>query len=334
MRILVTGATGFVGSVLLPELIARHGAESCSVYMLPGERIPESWARTGVSVFLGDVADSGAVWRAVSGHSHVVHLAGLISYWKRDAPRLMRTNRDGVRSVVEACLGHGIRRLVHVSSVGAIGFYSDGRLADETTPFNWPRSFYYMTSKREGQKIVEETAVKRGLQAVILNPASIMGPGDHNIATPHNQLYRMICLKRLFGSFSGGLAVVDVRDLVEIILKALEGGGKIGEPYLVVGANLPYADVVRMISRACGRKAYPFPIPTSLAVAAGGLIEAVSNLTKKRPLLTYAYGRLGGWRAYYDSTKSRREFGHKYIPLEQTIRDGWEYFQRTFCTRR
>jgi len=330
MKILVTGATGFVGAVLMPELVRKFGARALSAFVLPGENIPKSWVNDDVRIHTGDIADAGAISKAVEGHSHVIHLAGFISYWKRDADRLSRVNCEGVRCVIEACLRWGVTRLVHVSSVGAIGFRKDGQPAQEETPFNWPKNILYMTSKHEGQTAVEEAVRRSGLPAVILNPASIMGPGDHQPGTPHNRLYATICRSRLFGSFAGGLAVVDVRDLAAIIVKSLEMG-KIGEKYLIVGANLTYPDVIRLISRACGRKAYPFRIPAPIVAAAGSALEFVSLFTKKRPLLTHAYGRLSGWQAYYSNEKSRREFGHAYLPVERTVEDGWEYFHRTFA---
>jgi len=323
---LVTGATGFVGSVLMPELIHAYGTDSVSAFLIPGDKVPRSWEGRKVRLFYGDVADGLSASAAAAGHSHVIHLAGLISYWNYDAARLRRVNGHGVRCVVDACLRHGVERLVHISSVGAIGFNKNGKPADETVPFNWPSNFYYMTSKHEGQRIVENAVERSGLRAVILNPASIMGPGDHNLATPHNQLYHRICCQGLIGSFAGGLAVVDVRDLVALILKALHGG-RIGEKYLAVGANLRYREVIRIISRCCGRKAYPIPIPPFLVAGAGGLSELWSRRTKKKPLLTYSYGRLSGWTAYYSNEKSRREFSHSYIPVERTIRDSWEYFK-------
>ncbi len=330
MRVLVTGATGFVGSVLLPELVARYGAASISAFVLPGDKIPATWRTTGVRTFDGDIADEEAVRTAAAGHSHIVHLAGFISYWKGDEARLRRVNEDGVRSVVKASLAAGFERLIHVSSVGAVGFRRDGSSADETTPFNWPEDILYMASKRRGQDIVERAVRERGLRAVILDPASIMGPGDHNPSTPHNELYRRISQGPLIGSFAGGLAIVDVRDLVSIILKALEGHGRDGESYLVVGANISYREVIRRISRACGRRAYPFPVPAPMLTSAGHMLERAARKTGRRPLLTAAYGRLSGWTAYYDNSKSRREFDHAYIDVEKTIRDGWEYYRDAF----
>ena len=330
MKVLVTGATGFVGSVLMPELIATYGADAVSAFVLPGDAVPAIWRGAGVRTFDGDIADARSVSTAAAGHSHIVHLAGFISYWRGDEDRLRKVNEDGVRSVVEASLAAGVERLIHISSVGAVGFHKSGQPADEATPFNWPDDILYMASKRRGQDIVAEAVRERGLRAVILSPASIMGPGDHNPATPHNELYRRISRGPLFGSFAGGLAIVDVRDLVALILKALEGRGRNGESFLVVGANLPYRDVIRRISRACGRRAFPFPIPAPLLTASGHILELAARKTGRRPLLTAAYGRLSGWTAYYDNSKSRREFDHAYIDADTTIQDGWTYFRDTF----
>ena len=330
MRILVTGATGFVGAVLMPELVGRYGAGSVTAFVLPGDVIPGTWRNAGVRTFAGDIADAAAVRAAVGGHIKVVHLAGFISYWKGDEENLRKVNEDGARSVAESCLAAGVERLIHVSSVGAVGFRRDGSPADETTPFNWPSDILYMASKRRGQDIVERAVRERGLRAVILNPASIMGPGDHNPSTPHNELYRRISRGPLIGSFTGGLAIVDVRDLVALILKALEGRGRAGESYLVVGANLSYREVIRRISRACGRRAYPCPVPAPLLTAAGHMLERAARRTGRRPLLTAAYGRLSGWTAFYDNSKSRREFGHTYIDANKTIEDGWVYFRDAF----
>jgi dihydroflavonol-4-reductase len=327
VKILVTGATGFVGAVLMPRLVEKYGTEAVDAFVLPGDPIPETWRDAGVKRFTGDISDAATVAAAIRGHSHVVHLAGFISYWKGEEAQLEAVNETGARSVVEGCLVAGVERLIHISSVGAVGFHKDGTPADETAPHNWPADILYMTSKRRGQDIIEQAVRGRGLKAVILNPASIMGPGDHNPATPHNRLYKMICCGTLVGSFAGGLAIVDVRDLVAIILKALEGRGRDGESYLVVGANLPYPEVIKRISRACGRRSYPFRVPGPVFTAAGHILELAARLTGRRPLITAAYGKLSGWTAYYDNAKSRREFGHVYIDADKMIVDGWTYFR-------
>jgi len=335
MRILVTGATGFVGNALLPELQEVFSNAEVTALVLPDDTFRDCLSKyKKLRIIEGDITDKKETQDAVKGHSHVIHLAGLISYWNRDHEKLMAVNKDGVENIVEGCLEHHISKLIHISSVGAYGFNKDGRLADEETPFNWPSHFGYMVSKYEGQKIVEQAIRDKQLNAVILNPASIMGPGDPNPSTPHNQLYHRIYKGTLIGCFSGGLAVVDVRDLVRIIIKALDSDALDsdinGEKYLVVGANVKYTQVVRAIARHAGKKAYPFPVPSFLLSVLGTFLERVSSITQRRPLLTQAYGKLSGWKTYYSNEKSKKDFNHDYIPFEQTIKDSCKYFEKNF----
>ena len=249
MKILVTGATGFVGNVLLGELSKSYPGAQISAFVLPDDPFISTLSRMKeVCIIRGDIINPEDVSRAVSGHTHVIHLAGLISHNQKDKKILMDVNAKGVKNIVDACLRHRILRLIHISSVGACGFFKDGRLADEETSFNWPPYFHYMISKNLGQKIGEQACKEKGLPTVILLPASIIGPGDPDRTTPHNQLYDRIYRKGLFGCFSGGLAVVDVRDLVEVIIKSLKSN-ILCEKYLVVGANVRYADVAKAIAK-------------------------------------------------------------------------------------
>jgi dihydroflavonol-4-reductase len=334
MRLLVTGATGFVGNVLL-DLVPRAVAGSkITLLVLPGDPGTARLAAkkiTGVRFVEGDITNSSDVDGAVRGHTHVIHLAGLISYWGRDKARLVSVNQHGVENVVSACLRHDVDRLVHVSSVGAIGCRHDGTLAEEDTPFNWPKGFHYMATKHAGQQVVQRAVREQGLRAIVLNPASLMGPGDPDPLSPHNQLYAGIYFKRLFGCFSGGLAVADVRDLAGIIIKAL-AGGKIGEKYLVVGANLPYTRVVQSIGDCFQTKVYPFRVPSFLLTAVGASMELASLLTGKRPPLTRAYGRLSGWYGYYSNRKSVEAFAHRYLPFTRTVADACAYFRENYVS--
>lgn len=335
MKLLVTGGTGFAGNVLLDLLPRKVRYSKLTVFVLPGDPGQSNILNKkiqNIDIVHGDIANPKEVDRAIEGHTHVVHLAGLISYWKREREALTRVNQIGVENVVNACVRQSVRRLVHISSVGAIGFFRDGRLADEDKEFNWPEGFPYMASKHAGQQVVERGVRERGLQAIILNPASLMGPGDPIFSTPHNQLYNSIRNKTLFGCFGGGLAITDVRDLAQIIIKALTAG-RIGEKYLIVGSNVEYTEVVKTIAAFFHRKVYPFRVPSFILAAAGKGMELLSGLTGKRPLLTYSYGRLSGWYSYYSNRKSRETFEHEYLPFEKTIADGCRYFREQYGSR-
>jgi dihydroflavonol-4-reductase len=288
----------------------------------------------GLAVELGCVESHEDVFRAVRGSDAVIHLAGLISYWGRDKQRLHRVNVQGVENIVQACLRFHVGRLIHISSVGAVGFHRKRqRIAAEETPFNWPSSFHYMHSKHRGQKIVVEAIRDNGLNAVILAPASIMGPGDPNILTPHNQIYDRIYRRVLFGSFAGGLGVVDVRDVCAAIICAIDRTDITGL-YLVVGANVDYATVLKTIAACAGKRSHVWPvkIPGPVLSLVGGISELASVLTGNRPLITFAYGRLSGWHVYYSNKKSRDAFSLNYTPFEETIADSCRFFERTLLT--
>jgi dihydroflavonol-4-reductase len=334
VNILVTGASGFVGRSLVARILDTRPRDSVAVFLLPSEAVPEPFAEGAsqrrVEVLRGDLRDPEAVRAAVRGRDLVLHVAGFISYWVLDAGIMEAVNVGGTRAVIDACLEFGVKRLVHVSSVGAIGFLPGGRESGEDTPFNWPESFGYMTTKRDGQALVMRAVAERGLDAVVVNPASVMGPGDPLPGSAHNRLYgNMYRAPFFFGTFGGGLAVVDVRDLVTTILAAADEG-RSGESYLSVGANVPYKRVLELMARSAGKLFLPFVVPPAVLVAAGWAAELLSRLTRRRPLITVAYGRLSGWTAYYSGAKSRRELGVEYRPLEETIADGCRYYRESF----
>jgi len=326
MNILVTGATGFVGQTLISKLLEEKSSDTISVLIFPGEKIPLVISDNKITVYYGDITNKDAVKIAVHNKDIVIHLAGLISYWKRDIEKLVSVNVHGVDNIVKACLEHKVKRLVHISSVGAVGFKKDGSLADETTEYNWSEKFPYMTTKKQGEDIILDAVKNMNLNAVVLNPASIMGPGDPNVLSPHNKLYYNIYSSPFFfGSFSGGLAVVDVRDLCNGIIKALSFGES-GERFLIIGDNVPYSRVLRSIGKVAEKPVYPVSISPFLLVLAGFFTEMISGITGKRPLLTAAYGRLSGWFAYYSNNKSKEILGMEYRDIDETIEDGCQFF--------
>lgn len=326
MEVLITGAAGFVGRELVRLIRSERPSWRITAFALPDEPVPDDWAGS-VALRRGDIRDFQAINEAVTGAELVIHLAAYISYWRYDYERMRSVNVDGTANVVKACLASGVKRLVHVSSVGAIGFHPNGEPAGEDAPFNWPESLGYMTTKRDAQRLLLEAVREGHLDAVVVNPASIMGPGDPNPGSAHNRLYADMYRRPFFlGTFTGGLAVVDVRDLAATIMAAAVIG-KRGESYLAVGDNVPYRRVLELMARYARRRFIPVPAPAPLLIAAGFGAELISSLTKKRPLITVGYGILSGWTAYYSSAKSVRELGARYRPLEETIRDACAWYE-------
>ncbi|MCX8058418.1 MAG: NAD-dependent epimerase/dehydratase family protein [Spirochaetes bacterium] len=332
MNILVTGATGFLGQTLLSYIFNDNYFKDSNIYsfVIPGDKFENDIKKyENLKIVYGDIRNYEDTLKATRNIDIVINCAGLISYWKKDLPKLLDINYKGVSNIVNSCIINNIKKLIHISSVGAIGFFKDGTLADENTPYNYPKNLYYMYSKYLGQKVIEDNIKSNKINAIILCPASIMGPGDPDINTPHNQIYKRVYEGKFFGCFSGGLAVVDVRDIVKIIIKIIKNNYK-NDKYLIVGKNLRYKEVIKTIEKYSGKKTYPFSITPFILTFAGSILETISLITNKKPLLTKAYGRLSGWKAYYSNKKSIETFNHSYIDFDKTIEDSCKYFEEKF----
>ncbi|MFO7650110.1 MAG: NAD-dependent epimerase/dehydratase family protein [bacterium] len=330
MRLLVTGATGFLGRALIPRLVERFGPGSVGALLLPGDAFPDCWRDLAVREIRGDVADAGSVDSAVAGSDAVIHAAGLVTYARRDRAALARVNVLGTRHVAAACVMHRVKRLVHISSVGALGMRRDGVPTDEDQPYNWPAGFVYMESKIAGQSEVLRRVESDGLNAVVLNPASIMGPGDPTPSSAHNRLHAFVRSSPVLPSFRGSLGVVDVRDAAEIAAKAVQQGVP-GRCYLLSGSNVSYPDVLAAMARAMGLRRVVVVLPGWMLAGAGWAAEGLAAAVGRPPALAESYGRLSAWRCCYTNERSCGEFAHTYRAFETTVADGCRYYLENFA---
>lgn len=322
LKILVTGATGFVGSNLVRRLVAqgatvrilhRHSSNLQLLGDLPVERIT------------GDITDRDSVIRAVEGIDVIYHVAGAVSFWRRDRARLVAVNTQGTRHVVQAAIQHRVRRLVYTSTVAAIGYRSDGQPADETTPYNWtPLDIPYMETKRAGELEVL-AGVQQGLDAVIVNPAVIFGPRDANFHS--GRMIQFIQQGKLPGYPRARMTVCDIDDVVEGHLQAMEHG-RTGHRYILGGQTLSFRDIFLTIAEVLG---VPFPdreIPIAgyFLVALG--YELSSLLRNRRPPMTRDLIRaMRRQSCGYSSEKAQRELGYRITPFRVTIEKAYQWYK-------
>ena len=320
---LITGAAGHLGGTIIRALAGRD----CAVrgLILPSEKA-EDTAQT--VYYRGDVTEPASLeplFEGLSGaETVVIHTAGLISIAAEVTPQLRRVNVDGTRNVVEACLAHGVRRLVYVSSVHAIPAAPDRSVITETDHFSRDSvEGAYAKTKAEASQLVLD-AVSRGLDAVIVHPSGILGPYDdgrnHMI-----QLLRSYLLGKLPAGVTGGYDFVDVRDVAEGCLAAAEKGKK-GECYILsnryctIGGLLDYARV------PAHRRRVPC-VPAKLAEAFTPLIEWAGRVKKKRPLFTrYALRTLEG-NGIFSHDKATMELRYHPRDLKVTVADTIAYLR-------
>jgi dihydroflavonol-4-reductase len=303
----VTGATGFVGSHLV-RLLTDLGARVVAVVRAGADR---SRLAAGVEVREAALEDRPALDRACRGCAFVFHVAGVVDFGD-DWAGCRRVNLEGARHVAAAARAAGAR-LVHTSSIVAVGAGRGPQPLDETSRWDLGRlAVPYVTTKRQA----EEAALGGG--AVVVNPASVVGPDDFGRSEFGTLCYRF-WKGRVPFHFGGGNNWVDVRDVALGHLLAAERG-RAGQRYILGGANRTYsaffADLARVARRRIGR----LRLPNVLAPLAA-LLERVLARRGARPYLTAGQARLLPLFFYYDCGKAQRELGYRPRPLAVTLAD-------------
>lgn len=320
-NVLVTGGTGFIGSNLALALLA----EGCNVRVLRRRDSDlRALGNADVEHCIGDLRDASSLRRALKGCDTVFHTAAMVSYWRKERDEMYDVNIGGTRNLVELCLGLGVRRLIHTSSVAAVGYSEEGGLAQESNEFNWDRfDIGYRTSKHLAEREVQE-GVKRGLEAVIVNPSIVIGPRD--IHFHGGQLIRDIHKKRIFYYITGGMNIVYVDDVVRgHILAARQG--RSGERYVLCGENLTHKEIISTIAEIVGGLRPFFRFPPGAVRMIAATAEGIGNLLNVKPWVTRELLASSGMTYYFSCDKARREFGYQMTPFREAVRRTFEWYK-------
>lgn len=320
--VLVTGGTGFLGINLVRLLVSQ--AQRVRVLTRSDQRPPGLESEL-IEFRRGDVTDPASLLDAVRSCEEVYHLAGWVQItpWGHDQAR--RINVEGTRLVCRAALEAGVRRLVHTSSIAAIGCGAPDHPADETTPWNTDAlCIPYYLSKRDSEQVVLEF-VDRGLDAVIVNPAYVIGPWDVK-PTAGRMILRVATGRQHIYPRRGGINFVDVRQVAEGHVKAMSLGST-GQRYILGGENISYRAFFERVAAIAGVRpprwgvdAWMLAGPAAVGGALGRLFPAVFRD------LNPAILRSGFIEHFVTAEKSRRELALEPLPIDAAIRDTLAWF--------
>ncbi len=326
MTVLVTGAAGHLGNNVARQLLARGRKVRVLVHS-------ESAAFDGLNVEKrsGDILARPSLDAAFEGVEVVYHFAATVSIVPKEGPLVMRTNILGVKHVVDACLTHRVKRLVHCSSVHALTPGGSNGVTDENCTARLdPGAPAYDRSKTAGEAEVR-AGVERGLDAVIVNPTAVMGPHDYAPHLAGRALIDMY-LGKLPMNVAGGFNWVDARDVAAGALAA-ETLGRTGENYLLSGHWAAMPDVAAMMAQATGRRGPRLVAPLWLVKLGLPFVSAYASLRGSQPLYTGPSLRALTEHRTCDNARARDELGFAPRPLSATIADTFAFYEQAGLLR-
>ena len=308
----VTGASGFVGSNLVREL--HNQGWRVHVLARPGSSL-EDIADVPMEVHRGDIVDSASVRDAMPhGVDAVFHVAASTNVWSGNNDEQDRINIGGTRDVIEAAVNARAGRFIHTSSFTTWGF-QDVTLTEHsprTADTDW---INYVRTKHIAEQLVEDAVQSGRLDAVILNPGHILGPGDHR---NWSRMISLVEMGKLPGVPPGSGPFADVREVAKAHIQAFHKGES-GEKYLLGGEIMSFMEVIRITGDILGKPVPGRPTPAWVMKAAARVYALLSMMTGKEPDLTPESTAMITRNLLCDSSRAQRELDYKFTPVRSLI---------------
>lgn len=318
MKVAITGASGHIGANLTRQLIQK--GISPRILIRNDQRAVEGLE---VETINGDITNPASLDRLVAGTEVVFHLAAKISITGDRDGSVFRTNVEGPQHVVNACLKAGVRRLIHFSSIHAFQQSPIDEELNETRAKTGPKGYAYDRSKAAGEEVVRK-AVTSGLEVIILNPTSVIGPYDFKPSFLGSGLWD-IYHNKVPALLRGGFDWVDARDVADAAIEAMKKG-KSGEQYLLAGQWRSLAEIADILCKLYNRRPPRLVLPHIFAQAGLPFLQAFSALTGSPPLYTKeSLGALKYGNKLISSQKAREAFDFHPRPIEDTLKTAMDW---------
>ncbi len=324
----ITGAGGHVGNTLARMLCERKEKVRAMVHF---SDTPRAFENLNAEKVEGDVTDYDSLLKAFKGAETVYHCAAFIALEPRLHPKLHAVNVTGTENVIRACRETGVKKLVYVSSVEAIGNAAPGGILDESYGFDPANALItYGVTKAEGARRVLEAVEKEEVEAVILCPVAILGPNDYR-PSKFGRMFMDFISRKLPAYPEGGFDFVDVRDVAEALISA-ENKGRNGESYLLSSEHLRTDELMKLLEKITNIKKPYFKLPTNMMKMVAFFFEKFSRVSGSDPIVTREAVHILQSNMKTSNAKARKELGFDPRPVAQTISDhiSWLREHHTF----
>jgi len=319
--ILVTGATGHIGNVVIRELLVR--GKKVRAFVLPGEDLT-ALAGLNVEIVEGDILDPASLQKACKGIKLVFHLAGMISIMPGDYEKMRQINVEGTKNMIAAARQARVKRLVYTSSIHALRRIPEGSVVDELVDFDPENCMGDYDRTKAAASLAVLDAVKEGLDAIIVCPTGVIGPYDYRKSEMGSLLLEWTRRAPHF-LIDGAYDFVDVRDVARGHILAGERGRK-GEIYILSGERLDLVELHGMVNETTGRLARFLKVPMSLARAVAQVAPSFYRMLNKKPAFTPYSLETVQSNSYFSNQKAKKELGYSPRSLKQTVDDTIRWF--------
>jgi len=323
MTILVTGASGFVGSAIVRGLIGRDQEVRALVRPSSDRRNLDGLP---VQVAEGDLLDRASLVRALEGCRGLFHAAADYRLWTRNPEEMFRANVDGTRTILMAAAEAGVERVVYTSSVATLGARTDGKPVDEEAPVSFADMIGpYKQSKFRAEEEVHRLVDEQGFPVVIVNPSTPIGPRDVK-PTPTGRMIVEAASGKMPAYVDTGLNVAHVDDVAEGHLLAYEKG-QVGERYILGGQDMTLREILCEIAAITGGRPPRYKIPRGLIFPVAYGAETWARLFSGEPFVTVDGLRMAGKKMFFSSAKARERLGYQSRPAAEALRDAVTWFR-------
>ncbi|SAL73668.1 NAD-dependent dehydratase [Caballeronia terrestris] len=322
-RVLVTGASGFVGSAVA-RIALERGFDVRVLMRKTSSR--QNIEALDAEVVLGDMRDEASMRAALKGVRYLFHVAADYRIWAPDPGEIERSNLQGTEATMRAALAEGVERVVYTSSVATLKVTSAGTIVDETKPADPGQTIgAYKRSKVLAERAVERMVANDRLPAVIVNPSTPIGPRDVK-PTPTGRIIVEAATGKIPAFVDTGLNLVHVDDVAAGHFLALERG-VIGERYILGGENLPLQQMLADIALLSGRKPPTVKLPRGPLYPLAMGAELYAKFSGREPFVTVDGLRMSKNKMYFTSAKAERELGYRARPYREGLRDALDWFR-------
>ncbi len=322
---LVTGATGFVGSAVVRQLIRSEHRVRVLVRPTSDLRNIENLP---LDIVTGDLTDRVSLERALDGCQFLFHVAADYRLWVPEPEEMYGSNVGGTREIMREAMKAGVRRIIYTSSVATLKLNRNGQLTDEgCTGSLGDMIGHYKRSKFLAEAVVLELVERQGLPAVIVNPSTPVGPRDVR-PTPTGRFIADAAAGRMPAYINTGLNVVHVDDVAKGHLLALRHG-KIGERYILGGHNMTLKEILLEVASIAGHTPPRVRIPRRLILPIAILSEAWARCAcKGEPRVTLVGARMAMKKMFFSSEKAARDLGYTSRPARAALHDAVRWFRQ------